>query len=232
MQGNPKQWHSKAGDSSTVTILMPNMTNRSMVTKNWKQEYCGVKVKVAQLCLALCNPMDYTVHGILQARILEWVAFSLYRGSSQSRDPTQFSCVAGRFFTSWATVQFSPSVMSNSLRPQEPQHARPPCPSSTARVHPNPCPLSQWCHPTISSSVVPFSSCPQSFPQGKPNCGVSCFERCYDLRPRNQSSHSKAVENKPVENIPSSYSSPPFQCFGDVLNLLNSPEGKGDCWGG
>ena len=62
------------------------------------------------------------------------------------------------------SVHFSHSVMSNSLRPHEPQHARPPCPSSTSRVYPNPCPLSQWYHPTISSSVVPFSSCPQSFP--------------------------------------------------------------------
>ena len=51
--------------------------------------------------------------------------------------------------------------MSDSLRPHEPQHARPPCPSPTARVYPNLCPLSQWCHPTISSSVIPFSSCPQ-----------------------------------------------------------------------
>ena len=62
------------------------------------------------------------------------------------------------------SVQFSCSVVSDSLRPHEPQHARPPCPSPTPRVHPNPCPLSQWCHPTISSSVAPFSSCPQSFP--------------------------------------------------------------------
>ena len=54
--------------------------------------------------------------------------------------------------------------MSDSLRPHEPQHARPPCPSPTPGVHPNPHPLSWWCHPTISSSVVPFSSCPQSFP--------------------------------------------------------------------
>ena len=54
--------------------------------------------------------------------------------------------------------------MSDSLRPHEPQHARPPCPSPTPRVHPNTCPLSGWCHPTISSSVIPFSSCPQSFP--------------------------------------------------------------------
>ena len=62
------------------------------------------------------------------------------------------------------SVQFSVSVVSDSLKPHEPQHARPPCPSPTPGVHPNPCPLSRWCHPTISSSVVPFSSCLQSFP--------------------------------------------------------------------
>ena len=60
--------------------------------------------------------------------------------------------------------QFSHTVVSDSLRPHEPHHARPPCPSPTPRVYPNSCPLSRWCHPTISSSVVPFFSCPQSFP--------------------------------------------------------------------
>ena len=55
-------------------------------------------------------------------------------------------------------------VMSDSLQPHEPQHARPPCPSSTPRAYPNSCPLSWWCHPTISSSVTRFSSCPQPFP--------------------------------------------------------------------
>ena len=64
----------------------------------------------------------------------------------------------------WHSVQFSHSVVSDSLWPHESQHTRPPCPSPTPRVHPNPCSLSGWCHPTISSSVVPFSSCPQSFP--------------------------------------------------------------------
>ena len=58
--------------------------------------------------------------------------------------------------------QFSGSVVSNSLRPHELQHVRPPCPSPTPRVHSNSHPFSQWCHPAISSSVVPFSSCPQS----------------------------------------------------------------------
>ena len=60
--------------------------------------------------------------------------------------------------------QISRSVVSNSLRPHESQHARPPCPSPTPGVHPDSCPLSQWCHPAISSSVVPFSFCPQSLP--------------------------------------------------------------------
>ena len=63
-----------------------------------------------------------------------------------------------------SSVQFRRSVMSDSLWPHEPQHARPPCPSLTPGVYSNSCPLSWWYHPTISSSVVPFSSCPQSFP--------------------------------------------------------------------
>ena len=62
------------------------------------------------------------------------------------------------------SVQFSRSVVSDSLWPHELQLARPPCPSPTPGVHPNSCPSSRWCHPAISSSVVPFSSCPQSLP--------------------------------------------------------------------
>ena len=71
-----------------------------------KESACNaeVKVKVAQSCSTLCDPMDCTVHGILQTRILEWVAFpSFSRGSSQPRDRTQVSGIAGRFFTSLAT---------------------------------------------------------------------------------------------------------------------------------
>ena len=64
----------------------------------------------------------------------------------------------------FSLVQFSRSVISNSLRPHGLQHARPPCPSPTSEVYPNSCPLSWWCHPTISSSFVPFSSRLQSFP--------------------------------------------------------------------
>ena len=64
----------------------------------------------------------------------------------------------------FTSVQFSRSVVSDSLRPHEWQHARPPCQSPAPRVHSNSCPSSPWCHPAISSSVVPFSSCPQSLP--------------------------------------------------------------------
>ena len=64
----------------------------------------------------------------------------------------------------FSSVQFSRSVVSDSLRPHELQHARPPCPSPTPGVHSDSCPSSWWCHPAISSYVVPFSSCPQSLP--------------------------------------------------------------------
>ena len=97
---------------------------------------------VAQSCPTLCNPINcslpgFSIHGILQARI----------------SSVQF-----------ISVHFSRSVVSDSLQPHESQHARPPCPSPTPGVHPNPCLLSWWCHPTISSSVIPFSSHLQSFP--------------------------------------------------------------------
>ena len=64
----------------------------------------------------------------------------------------------------FSSVRFNGSVVSDSLRPHGPQHARPPCPSPTPSIHSNSCPSSQWCHPAISCSVVPFSSCPPSLP--------------------------------------------------------------------
>ena len=89
------------------------------------------------------------------------------------------------FFIICKSVQFSHSVVSNSLKLHGLQDARPPCPSPAPRVYSNSCPLSQWCHPTTSSSVIPFSSCLQSFPasgsfpvsqfftSGSPSIGVS-----------------------------------------------------------
>ena len=118
----------------------------------------------------LLGPPGSSVHGILQARILEWVAVSSSRGSSWHRDQTCISYVSctGRQGLYQApalgSVQFSCSVMSNSLGPHEWKHARLPCPSPTPEICLKSCPSSRWCHQTISSSVVPFSSCLQSFP--------------------------------------------------------------------
>ena len=85
--------------------------------------------------------------------VTEWIYWKKPHKKSQSA----YTYIAN-------SVQFSHSVVSNSLWPHGLQHARPPCPSPTPGVYPNSRPLSWWCHPTISSSVVPFSSCPQSFP--------------------------------------------------------------------
>ena len=86
-----------------------------------------------------------------------WICFQLYT----LKQPL-WSCL---WYPDLPSVQFSRSVVSNSLQPHESQHARPPCPSQqTPRVYSNSCPSSQWCHPAISSSVIPFFSCPQSLP--------------------------------------------------------------------
>ena len=102
------------------------------------------------------------------ARLMGWVWHNCSSSGGPDWFPSliqatwpHFPCYSAGYTIS--SVQFSRSVVSDSLWPHEPQHARPPCPSPTLGVHPNPCPLSQWCHPTISSSVVLFS-CPQSFP--------------------------------------------------------------------
>ena len=84
-------------DTGKATSMGPGHAPQTPV--KWKK----VKMTVAQSCPTLCNTMDYTVHGILQARILEWVAVPFSRGSSQPRDWTQVSHIAGEFLTSWAT---------------------------------------------------------------------------------------------------------------------------------
>ena len=92
---------SRLKDGTHVSCLLHWQGGSLLLAPPGKQ----VKVKVTQSCLTLCDPMNYTVHEILQARILEWVAFSFSRGSSQPRDRTQFSWIAGGFFTTWATKE-------------------------------------------------------------------------------------------------------------------------------
>ena len=83
-------------------------SNSKVVWDNWLKVYCAALCLVAQLCLTLCDPMDCSlpgssIHGILQAKILEWVAIPFSRESSQPADQTQVFCIAGRFFTIWTT---------------------------------------------------------------------------------------------------------------------------------
>ena len=90
----------------------------------------------------------------------QWIA----EGKQSPGLSFHFSIKTDNLWTMICSVQFSHSVVSNTLQPHGSQHARPPCPSPTPRVYSNPCPSSRWCHPAILSSVVPFSSCLQSFP--------------------------------------------------------------------
>ena len=139
-----------------------------------------VHAKSLQSCVTLCDPKDCSPpgssgHGF--SRKEYWSGMSCPPPGDLPNpgiEPTSLMspALAGGFFTTSATwkalefvsVQFSHSVVSDSLRPHESQHARPPCPSPTPGVHSDSLPSSQWYHPAISSSVVPFSSCPQSLP--------------------------------------------------------------------
>ena len=128
---------------------------------------CMKKVKIAYLATNLAM-LYYT--GYFRTHILGWWIKVSDDAEIENFDsvslypPTHLhTCIYTCIF-SQLSVQFSRSVVSDSLQPHELQHARPPCLSPTPGVHSNSCPLSRWCQPAISSSVVPFSSCPQSLP--------------------------------------------------------------------
>ena len=138
--------------------------------------YCCL---VTQSCPTLCNPMDCSTPGFPVLHYLvelaqihvHWVGnaiqpFHPWLPPSPTFNLSQHQGLFQWFGSSnqFSSVQFSPSVVSNSFLPHESQHARPPCPSPTPGVHSDSRPLSQWCHPAISSSAIPFSSCPQSLP--------------------------------------------------------------------
>ena len=119
---------------------------------------------------------DYFIMAIFSFLILyfgQCLAFSWYSSNDfwlnegivdTSKNYSNYYYSEIRVIKRFSSVQFSRPVVSNSLRPHECQHARPPCPSPTSRVYSNSCPSCRWCHPAISSSVIPFSSCPQSLP--------------------------------------------------------------------
>ena len=133
-----------------------------------------------------------------------------------------------------SSVQFSRSVVSDFLGPHESQHARPPCPSPTPRVHSNSCPSSRWCHPAISSSVIPFSSCPQSFPAsesfpmsqlfawGGQSIGVSALESVLPMNTQDWSPLGWtgwiSLQSKGLSRVFSNTTVQKHQFFGDQLS--------------
>ena len=130
----PSEFHMKLLDMRTDTMLSNPL---SAPTPNW--EFLG--------------------------RLIRSRGGSLRReGSEVLKEEERTNIYSFFSLCSFSSTQFSRSVMSDSLWPHESQHARPPCPSPTPRVYSNSRPSSWWCHPAISSSVVPFSSCPQSLP--------------------------------------------------------------------
>ena len=107
-------WVLKLCPAVIQTSILHHWTKQAMILLSWSL-YSSAKVKVTQSCLTPCGPMDYTVHGILQVRILEWVAIPFSRVSSQLRDPTGVSHSAGRFFTIWVTREAT-NYSSENLR--------------------------------------------------------------------------------------------------------------------
>ena len=133
-----------------------------IIARTWKQPGCpsadewirsyGTYTQVYVL-LSITQPLK-RIH--LNQFLMRWMKLELIIQSEVSqKEQHQYSI---------SSVQFSRSVLSNSLQPHELQHTRPPCPSPTPGVHSESCPSSPWCHPAISSSVIPFSSCTQSLP--------------------------------------------------------------------
>ena len=111
-----------------------------------------------------------TVHGVIWLSMCAW-GWRMRVGSKLvelKKKKKKRNSLGPQSICSSCCCPFSHSVMSNSLQPHRLQHTMLPCPSASPGVYSNSCPLSQWCHPTISSSVVPFSSCPQSFPASGP----------------------------------------------------------------
>ena len=155
-------------------VSLKRLLGKYGICESWR--YC--KCSAAKLYSTLCNPLNwglpgFSLFGSSQARILEGVAISSSRGSStQGSNPggsngspalqadSSLTEPWGSPLWSFSSVQFSGSVVSNSLRAHELQQARPTCPSPTPGVHPNSCPSSRWCHPTISSSVAPSPPAP------------------------------------------------------------------------
>ena len=145
----------RLGTEGTISVKAMQSLGRSTAQT---QEYLKGHVHSLLICLwpdhVVTNPVDEYL----------WQLYSNHTFFCVSYDIPQKRWTLIDLFLLLGSVPFSHSVGSDSLRPHGLQHARPPCLSPTPRAYSNSCPLSRWCHPTISSSVIPFSSCLQSFP--------------------------------------------------------------------
>ena len=149
--------------SSPLQISIQNILRLSMITKMSRatnlMDFISYKESCFLICISSllyflpCLPIQPSIH----PSVCPCVHTSVHSSNHQM-------FIEHLPVTRHSSVQFSHSVMSSSLQPHGLQYARPPCPSTTPRIYSNSCPLSWWCHPTISSSVIPSSSCPQFFP--------------------------------------------------------------------
>ena len=121
---------------------------------------CGPEGESMELKRVIPESSDLMKFSLLDSGLAWTLSSCLLPDFSLLERECLFLCLSHLYV--FSSVQFSHSGMSDSLQPHESQHSRPPCPSPTPGIYSNSCPLSQWCHPAISSSVVPFSSCPQS----------------------------------------------------------------------
>ena len=131
-----------------LTDVKDSLGNVAWILKNWTLENVLIVNRASKQNIWNGDRIEHS--GCTAVSVLQLLAWATY---SALLNAFQFS-----------SVQFSRSVVSDSLQPHELQHDSPPCPSQTPGIYPNSCPLSRWCHPAISSSVVPFPSCPQSLP--------------------------------------------------------------------
>ena len=166
------RWYAPKTAKPTAIIVNNNMDPVLLTTSVSKVEWIGSRTKFCLIC-----HVHVTSHQPISSSNIS-TTFCRKKASTPSRrqkmllknlwkSEAQFLHCRNKLISHWqkcidSSVQFS-SVVSDSLWPHEPQHTSPPCLSPTPGVYPNPCPLSRRCHPTISSSVFPFSSCPQSF---------------------------------------------------------------------
>ena len=155
MQGSSNSTlHEKFVWSLELGTMTRHGISRKSIQLNLRRKLISVAFSVGQFMSRI--PFILTYFKINFCRYLAfWLLDFILKKTSSHSLP---------FLHQFSSVQFSRSVVSNSFRPHELQHARPPCPSPTPGVHPDSCSSNQWCYPTISPSVIPFSSCLQSFP--------------------------------------------------------------------